>query len=170
MAKNLPFLSRTEQTRDDWRTPPSVLAAIEHVAGERIAYDSFCTPENAVATPIHPRNCMLGDWPTDGLIFANPPYGAALAAIAAFMADQVQRNKVRLVVLVPSSTGSTWWHVLAQAMPVSFFLGRVQFVDPAQPTVPGNSNHNSCLFYTEHYTFPRSISVKSIRNMRRKHT
>jgi phage N-6-adenine-methyltransferase len=160
------FGGRTDTTRDDWGTPQHVLAAVEYMAKEPIKYDAFCTPRNAVAEMVA-DNSLVVDWPLDGLIFANPPYGSVLPMVASHIVRQVERG-CRVVVLVPASTGSTWWHVLLGAMEPTFLLGRVSFIDPAGKGRSAN-NHNSCLFFSPQYKFPRTLRTASTQRMRRKH-
>ena len=121
-----------QSKRHDWETPPAVFA--EYDAEFHFTLDVCAT----AATAKRPRffspeeDGLTQDW-SDDVCWMNPPYGTQ---IAAWMEKAYQSSLAgaTVVCLVPSRTGTCWWHawVLGKAE-IRHRKGRITFVGARAP-------------------------------------
>lgn len=112
----------------DWCTPPEVLDVVR-TFGE-IAFDPFSNPFSLVGAArsvAPPDDSLVIDWPLEGLSWCNTPYGEALAACAAKIAQQARRG-CEILTLVPARTDTAWWHSL-NAPVWCAWKGRITFLE-----------------------------------------
>ena len=121
-----------QSTRQDWETPPAVFA--EYDAEFHFTLDVCATVENAKCPRFFSPevNGLVQDW-GDEVCWMNPPYGSQIAA----WMEKAYRSSLAgatVVCLVPSRTGTRWWHawVLGKAE-VRHRQGRITFVGAPNP-------------------------------------
>lgn len=125
--------ARTGTGRDDWRTPPDVLAAITTHIG-RIQVDPCASYEASgwfaedLNITEHDRPCGLAqDWQGRGLVFVNPPYSKF--KWWAKKANEESVHTTPILLLVPARTDTKAWRLVTQhADCVAFWRGRITFV------------------------------------------
>ena len=116
-------------SRDDWCTPPEVLARVRRVGP--IVLDPCSTHDNptAAAEWLYPgkRNGLLVSW-LSGLAYMNPPYGG-VAAWAEKAAHEASLG-CEIVSLVAARTETRWFFRMAwnTAQAICFWRGRLRFV------------------------------------------
>ena len=116
---------------EDWCTPPEVLEVIRRFG--TIAFDPFSNPFSLVGALVAkqlPEDSLRTDWPGDGLIFCNPPYGRALDVCAAHIGSQ-GRHGCEILTLVPARTDTRWWHDLSAPVWCAW-KGRIQFLETVE--------------------------------------
>ena len=118
------FSSRT----DEWATPPEVFAELDAEVGFDL--DPCATAENATCARFFTRaeDGLVQEW--TGRVFMNPPYGRHGGGIAAWMRkawESAQTTAELVVCLIPSRTGTRWWHAYAAPGEVTFLRGRLRF-------------------------------------------
>ena len=112
----------------DWCTPAEVLQPVRAFAP--IRFDPFSNPGSivgALESICPPDDSLTMSWPLDGLNWANPPYGRALAACAAKIRQQAERG-AEILTLVPARTDTRWWHDLAPRVWCAW-RGRITFLE-----------------------------------------
>lgn len=112
----------------DWCTPAEVLDPVRAFAP--IRFDPFSNPGSIVGareSVCLPVDSLLMEWPLDGLIWCNPPYGRELARCARKIAEQARRG-AELITLVPARTDTRWWMVLAPRVWCAW-RGRITFLE-----------------------------------------
>lgn len=132
-------------TRSEWWTPTDV---IDRVQGEHpLGLDAAACPASTLVPgnwlgPKHPdksrRDALAFDhWadlaPEDTTVWLNPPY-FPMPLLRGFLERAVATAQQGrgVVVLVPASTGTHWWHdfVVDPAARVEFLRGRLTFAGP----------------------------------------
>ena len=129
MTASLQVMTSSESPH--WCTPPEVLAPVRRFAP--IRFDPFSNVDSLVQAAesiMPPDDSLLLDWPTDGLNWANPPYGRALARCAKKIAEQARRG-AEIVTLVPARTDTQWWRCLAPLCWCAW-EGRITFLEDEQ--------------------------------------
>jgi len=109
--------------RDDWRTPPTLMADI---------YDRFKLDFDPCPYP-RPKGWdgLKGDW--HGRAFVNPPYGKETGAWIQKALGELIAGRIEIAVfLIHARTDTRWFQdlVLEQAEELYFIRGRVAFVGP----------------------------------------
>jgi hypothetical protein len=123
-----PLAALLSSDSPDWCTPPEVLDPVRAFAA--IRFDPFSNAGSIVGAQESiclPSDSLLLDWPLDGLIWCNPPYGRELARCAAKIAEQARRG-AELITLVPARTDTRWWKVLAPRVWCAW-RGRITFLE-----------------------------------------
>jgi hypothetical protein len=158
--------------RVEWNTPQVVIDAVCRVAPGGIALDP-CWNARSLVQPRHTIDLERGgdglalDWSfCGGLVYVNPPYGAALSAgtgkrpgkkkgwALKMMAEA--RAGTEIVALVPNSTETAWFRELFDACNAAVcWRGRLTFDGATTPAFFG-----STLFYFGHrpYAFADAFS------------
>jgi len=121
-----------QSKRHDWETPPAVFAEYDAefhftldvcATAETAKCAQFCSPE---------QNGLVQDW-GDDVCWMNPPYGTQIAA----WMEKAYRSSLAgatVVCLVPSRTGTRWWHTWVKGMAeVRERQGRITFVGAPDP-------------------------------------
>lgn len=121
--------------KEDWKTPPEVIAVVRAALGGAIALDPCASPRKADHFARHnihpPRNGLIDAWPV-GSTFINPPFGD-LAEWAARV-EQMRGGGRSIIMLLPSRTDTRFWHgVIAHADAICFWKGRISFVGAEGP-------------------------------------
>lgn len=110
-----------------WATPPELYAELHAEFG--FTLDPCCVPATAKCAKFYTPDDdgLAQDWAGD-VVFMNPPYGRSLPHWMRKARDEAQRGAT-VVCLVPSRTGTGWWHdyVIDQAE-IRFIRGRVAFL------------------------------------------
>lgn len=117
---------------ENWCSPPEVLDPIRAFAP--IYFDPFSNEFSLVGAEVSikpPDDSLLIDWPLEGLIFCNPPYGRALAACAAKIAEQARRG-CEIVTLVPARVGTKWWQEQLGPSVWCAWTGRITFLETVE--------------------------------------
>jgi phage N-6-adenine-methyltransferase len=116
--------------RDDWETPPELLAAVIKRYGQ-FSLDPAATAENAKApaffTPV--EDGLAQRW--FGQVWLNPPYSQTRRWMAKCVAECEARNVRRIVALVAARTDTRWFHETLATPFVEEIValrGRVRFV------------------------------------------
>lgn len=117
-----------------WATPPDFYAKLDAEFG--FTLDPCCIPETAkCARFFTPDDDGLAqDWSTER-VFMNPPYGRALRDWMRKAWEESQRGAL-VVCLVPSRTGTRWWHDYAMRGEIRFVKGRIAFLLDGKPGAP----------------------------------
>lgn len=120
-----------QSKRHDWETPPEVFAEYDREFG--FTLDACASPQNAKCTRFFTPedNGLLQDWGTH-VVWMNPPYGSQIAAWMekAYMSSLAGAT---VVCLVPSRTGTAWWHRWARKGEIRERRGRITFVGAPNP-------------------------------------
>lgn len=115
--------------RSDWRTPRALFDQLNEEF--RFDLDGAASPENALCARYFTAddNALWQDW-GGHTVWLNPPYGPPLDAFVRKAAMEATKGAT-VVCLLPSMTGTAWWHevVLAQASEIRFLRGRLRFDD-----------------------------------------
>ena len=137
--------ARTGTGRDDWRTPTTLLRAIERRTGLRLVFDTACEAATAIggvrASCATDRGCdgLTADWAvamnvtrTAGPMnteaaWCNPPYSQLRPWVRKCASEG---ERVPVVALIPARTDTAAWHesVMPSAHSVLLLRGRVRFV------------------------------------------
>ena len=120
-------------------TPPELICPIEDRFG-KIRYDLAATTDNTVATyHLGPgsgvsENALDVPWTdTMGLCWCNPPFSDIFPWVGA-AAHASTEFSARILMLVPCSRGSNWWHEYVEPFAFAFHLSpRVTFVGHTAP-------------------------------------
>jgi hypothetical protein len=169
--------TRTAESRDDWRTP----SAITHDWRELclrfalVTCDPYPSPDpahhfaerNVRYDGRSPHGGPWGEWSGSSAIWANPPYGRALATHARDVASWYERAGL-VVALVPARPGSEWWRHLARAgRSVIVPDKRLHFDDGAQPAmfpsalIVGGTNAHAARSYVAQWAPRAWVAVPS---------
>lgn len=130
------------RSRQDYGTPPQLLAAVEGRLLRAFTFDLAATRENAIAPRFYSleegedalerpwAKAVDSDW--DGLGWLNPPF--------ADLEPWVQKARyeaglgLHLAMLVPSAVGANWWRDCVEPYAYTLHLnGRVTFVGETTP-------------------------------------
>jgi hypothetical protein len=131
--------------REDWRTPPEVIALLISLWGRRPDLDPCCPrdPAHGFASGGYggpagtPGDGLAAAWAKEArTAYVNPPFGE-LAAWAEKCAAEAQAG-AEIVLLLPARTDTRYWHTsIAMAQAVCFWRGRMRFVGaPASAPFP----------------------------------
>ena len=137
---------RTRRLRarsDEWRTPPEFFAACAKEFGP-FDMNAAATSESALCQRYFTiaDDALVQDWGT-ATVWCNPPYSALAAWVE--KACRAARAGATVVMLVPASTDTGWWHDgVSAATEVRFLRGRLRFLD-ASGTVTGPARFASAL-------------------------
>lgn len=118
-----------ESQSEHWCTSRDVIELV--CAFDEIGFDPFSNPYSLVPAKravMLPENSLVIPWPTDCLIYANPPYGDALPDCAEKIAMEARRG-CEIIALVPARVDTEWWQV---KMGVNLWLawrGRMKFLE-----------------------------------------
>ena len=120
-SANAAFSSQT----DDWATPQATFDALNaefHFSLDPCASDSNhkCARYFTVE-----RNGLEQNWGTE-VVFMNPPYGRTIGQWMKKAYESSQAGAT-VVALIPSRTGTKWWHEYAIKGEVRFLQGRLRF-------------------------------------------
>ena len=155
-----PHRKTTDETRDDWRTPPRVAAPI--INRFRFTGDAAASAVNSLAPVwLDEYQCSLkSDWSVLGSrVWLNPPYSMTHQFIRKARIESQQNNRV-VVCLIPSTIDVKWFHheAMPYAQEVWFYSGRISFIHPdsSQP-VSGNPVGSMLLVFNgrQSYAGPR---------------
>lgn len=121
--------------RDDWMTPPSIIARVQSF--REIMLDP-CAPSCRSNWFAHSNSNKAGlsiNWSMlrGGVVFVNPPYGGRRRQIDAWIQKCAQEagRGVEIIALVPAATGSLWFNIIwGSASAICFVKGRIGFVNP----------------------------------------
>lgn len=134
--------------RDSWRTPPYIVAWARHLLGG-IDYDTACTEDNAVATPVwrgRGGDALACDW--TARCWCNPPYSDippwAMKALGSTAATAL---------LIPTPNGERYYLPLMELAHEVSIVGRLAFIGAAGKAVAGNTRGSS-LFLVNVPGFP----------------
>lgn len=124
--------------KDDWNTPPEVLARVRLVGP--IGFDPCWNPSSLTC----PRQCAWLEKGQDGLqldwaelvgpgevVFVNPPFSTLQTSWGWKIAAEGPRVAARgahLVALVPARTDTRWWQPMWEADAICFWRGRIRFL------------------------------------------
>ncbi len=176
-----PVLSSS--SRFGWRTPESILDMVREVGPIRhdpcthwlnpTRAQTFHAPSPLVLPSqtgwLGPCG-LAGVWPTDGLLWGQPPFGRFLGGKVrpereVWATDKDTGKKVYLgkgtgwssrfvqhtgpaVILVPSRTGERWWRQLWQWSDVCcFYAGRIRFLDEVTGVPSAAGSTFPCSFF-----------------------
>jgi hypothetical protein len=114
---------------EHWCSPVEVLDPVREFAP--IAFDPFSNPYSIVGAAreiMLPEDSLLLDWPLDGLIFCNPPYGDALLDCARKIGEQAARG-CEIITLVPARLDTKWWQRALRPELWCAWAGRLTFLE-----------------------------------------
>jgi hypothetical protein len=135
---------RRGQSKQDYGTPREFLDAVGRRFGA-ITFDLAANATNAVAPayfgPGSPLNedalDELAFWPNEGVLWLNPPFAdidPSARECATWTKRGAQPPNARLLMLVPASVGSEWWHEhIRPNADVLFLSPRLTFVGTTDP-------------------------------------
>lgn len=111
---------------DNWPTDPAVFARLDAQFGP-FDLDPCASVENAKCARYFTRedDGLAREW--TGRVFVNPPYGREIGRWMRKAFEESQRGAEIVVCLVPSRTGTSWWHEWANRGEIDFLRGRLRF-------------------------------------------
>lgn len=147
--------------RVEWNTPAVVLECVAKLGD--IALDPCWNLNSRVkATAVVDEACdgLAHNWEriADGLVYVNPPYGAALKQWVPKILDEAKAG-AEIVVLVPNSTETVWFRKLFMGCQAAMcWEGRLTFDGAPAPAFFG-----SALFYFGHrpYAFADAFAARA---------
>ena len=147
-AKMSAWATLHSSERQDWRTPPHLLAQAARLFGP-FDLDAAAHHENNHGIPwigprYHPHvtprtaGCVAVDsfatrWADYGSnVWLNPPYGRGVGRWVELAERQARTSGIRATLLIMARTDTAWWHdlVMARAAGIRFLRGRVVFECP----------------------------------------
>lgn len=133
------FISRTEETRDDWQTPLPVVQALGSFDLDPCA--NIFAPTRCASRGLTVLDDGLSQ-PWEGRVWCNPPYGADARKWIARLAEHGNG-----IALIPPRVGSKWFHseVFERADAVFFLKGRIAFISPVTGRPVKGNNADSIL-------------------------
>lgn len=145
------FSSRTEFTKDDWRTPLYIVKALgefdldpcaDIVEPTRLAKHGYTIEDDGLEK----------EW--FGRVFVNPPYGYEVQDWMEKLGEYGNG-----VALIPPRVGAKWFHniVFSRCDAILFLKGRVSFIDWEGYAVDGNNADSILVAYGEQNV--QSLSV-----------
>lgn len=140
--------SRTKHTRDDYETPPCVLARVRKALGGRIGLDPFANERNSThAESYLTRGALTEIWSMmPSGVFCNPPYGQALLPFAEKVVDEALSG-CEIITLTPARPDTKWWRTLqAAARFHAVIRGRLTFELDGEPVLGKNGKPQPCQF------------------------
>lgn len=118
-------------TREDWATPPWLVAAVHQVLGGPPELDPCSNQQSVVGARRAiqlPESGLLASWDDAGSIFVNPPFGRGLARWVGRCVG-AWRSGASVLLLLPAAVDTRHWQELvATADLVCFLRGRVSFI------------------------------------------
>lgn len=134
-------------SKQDWATPPHIVAGLELALRTRFSCD--------VAASLGNQKCTVFLTETDDALstkpwpeipggtsyWCNPPYEDPAAWIRAAEAQVEARDRL-VVLLVPAATSTIWFHEACRKHRVLLYKGRIQFIDPSRPKVKRSTLSN----------------------------
>jgi phage N-6-adenine-methyltransferase len=95
----------------------------------RFDLDPCATPENAKCDLFYTpdQDGLRNAW--NGRVFCNPPYSEIRKWMVKGHEETTLGTAELVVFLVPSRTGTDWWHDYAQHHEIRWLRGRIQFND-----------------------------------------
>lgn len=129
------------RSKQDYQTPPELLAAVERRLHSHLIFDLACRSDNRVAEYGYCHDwgvdALIMDWAGDidsrtGWAWLNPPFGTIEPWVSKAYAESLRGLLV--AVLVPASVGSNWWRDWVEHKAFALFLNpRVTFVGETTP-------------------------------------
>lgn len=119
-------------TTNEWCTHPDQLEVVRKFAP--ITFDPFSNKHSLVGAArsvMLPEDSLLMDWPLDGLVWCNPPYGDELAGCATRIGLHAHMGG-ESITLVPARVGTKWWQLLLRPVMWCAWRGRLKFLEPVE--------------------------------------
>jgi len=114
---------------EHWCSSDEILNPVRRF--DEIAFDPFSNANSRVGARqeiMLPQDSLLMDWPAEGLIYTNPPYGDQLPRCAQKIGDEARRGR-EIMTLVPARVDTNWWQNLLAPMYWCAWTGRVHFLE-----------------------------------------
>lgn len=129
-AKRRAAAARLE--RDEWRTPRGLFEEWTTKLGP-FDLDAAATPGNALCARFHTAadDGLEQDWGT-WRVWCNPPYSKVRHWVT--KGQQAAAAGATVVMLIPASTGTKWWHEYVEPAEYTLLKGRVRFGKPTGKT------------------------------------
>lgn len=112
----------------EWPTDPRVFVELERRFGpfdlDPCATDATATCRRYFTIA---DDGLAQEW--KGRVYMNPPYGRTIGDWMRKALEASQTTAEIVVCLVPSRTGSKWWHEYAMQGEIEFLRGRLRFGD-----------------------------------------
>ena len=110
---------------DKWSTPPETYAALHREFGFSLDVCASAANAKCVAYYSEADDGLAQDWGTN-ICWMNPPYGKTIKLWMKKAYEASQRGAT-VVCLVPSRTGTRWWHEHSMKGEIRFIKGRLKF-------------------------------------------
>lgn len=113
----------------EWATPQEVFDALNMEFDFTI--DVCATPENAKCDRFftEKENGLAQEWA--GSVWCNPPYGRAIK-LWIRKGYESSLKGATVVMLIPSNTGTSWWHEYVMKGEIWLIRGRLKFGDATE--------------------------------------
>ncbi len=128
------FMSRS----NEWRTPQKTFSDLD--SEFNFVFDAACTSENCLCKDgfMVDGGCdaLISDWPKNGYIWLNPPYGRQLGKWIKKVHEEWKKG-CKIVCLIPARTDTSYWHeyIFDQAK-IRFLRGRLYFSEGGRAPFP----------------------------------
>ena len=126
------YRKRTENTKDEWRTPPDVFKKISEMYGP-FTLDAAASDDNHHCDRYFTAEIDALQRIWTGTVFVNPPYGKYINLFVRKAHEEciIKGNCERAVLLIPASTDTAYWHecVFPDATEIEFWKGRIRFLN-----------------------------------------
>jgi phage N-6-adenine-methyltransferase len=112
---------------DKWSTPPKTYAALNNEF--HFTLDVCASSANAKCAAYYSEtdDGLVQEWGSN-VCWMNPPYGKTIKMWMR-KAYEASQNGATVVCLVPSRTGTHWWHDYSMKGDIRFIRGRLKFGD-----------------------------------------
>lgn len=145
-----------EEDKDCWRTPEFIVRWARSLLDD-IDYDTACSQQNAIATPIwhgsQSTDALSVDW--HGRCWCNPPY----SAIAPWVDKAISSNAV-IAMLIPTPNGEKHYTHLFQSAHEISIIGRIAFIGADGEPKAGNNRGSSLFIINGYAQGTRSFAIR----------
>lgn len=120
--------------RQNWETPSWFFDQLDAEFG--FTLDACADMHNAKCSAYlnESDNALLHDW--HGVVWCNPPYGIKVGRWVKYAYEQARKGAL-VVLLIPASTDTRWWHNwVMRAREIRFVKTRIAFVGGGRAPFP----------------------------------
>jgi site-specific DNA-methyltransferase (adenine-specific) len=147
------YLSRTENTKDEWETPQYFFDLLDKEF--HFTLDPCATPQSAKCKKFYTKsdNGLLKTWEGE-TVFVNPPFLHIKEWVEKCYLEGNKLNTI-VVLLLPSRTDTRYWHnFVMKAKEIRFCKGRVSFLIEGEEKNRSPFSLSIAVFYRHFCSYP----------------
>ena len=151
--------SRTEDTQDNWETPPYLFKLLDKEFDFDV--DLAASESNHLCEEYYTKENSGLDANLEGKnVFCNPPYNEIEKWVKKCY-EEGQKKGTIIVMLIPARTDTKYFHTYCMnAFEIRLVKGRISFLRNGKKPKSGGNNHPSCIviFCKHEFHFPSLTS------------